>query len=41
MLQAIGEGVDLLERYRDRLDIAAVLALLAQRLGDPRLARSI
>ncbi|HEY5926508.1 MAG TPA: decarboxylating 6-phosphogluconate dehydrogenase [Kofleriaceae bacterium] len=26
MLQAIGEGVDLLERYRDRLDIAAVLA---------------
>lgn len=26
MLQAIGEGVDLLERYRDRLDIAGVLA---------------
>jgi len=26
MLQAIGEGVDLLERYRDRLDIAAVLS---------------
>ncbi len=26
MLQAIGEGVDLLERYRDRLDIEAVLA---------------
>ena len=25
MLQAIGEGVDLLERYRDRLDIEAVL----------------
>ncbi|MHB8878087.1 MAG: NADP-dependent phosphogluconate dehydrogenase [Myxococcaceae bacterium] len=26
MLQAIGEGVDLLERYRDRLDIPAVLS---------------
>jgi 6-phosphogluconate dehydrogenase len=26
MLQAIGEGVDLLERYRDRLDVAAVLS---------------
>lgn len=26
MLQAIGEGVDLLERYRDPLDIAGVLA---------------
>ena len=26
MLQAIGEGVDLLERYHDRLDIAAVLS---------------
>jgi len=26
MLQAIGEGVDLLERYRDPLDIAAVLS---------------
>jgi 6-phosphogluconate dehydrogenase len=25
MLQAIGEGIDLLERYRDRLDIEAVL----------------
>jgi 6-phosphogluconate dehydrogenase len=25
MLQAIGEGVDLLERYRDRLDVAGVL----------------
>lgn len=25
MLQAIGEGIDLLERYRDRLDIAEVL----------------
>lgn len=24
MLQAIGEGVDLLEHYRERLDIAAV-----------------
>jgi 6-phosphogluconate dehydrogenase len=26
MLQAIGEGMDLLERYRDRLDIESVLA---------------
>lgn len=26
MLQAIGEGVDLLERYRDQLDVAAVLS---------------
>ncbi|WP_242333494.1 MULTISPECIES: NADP-dependent phosphogluconate dehydrogenase [unclassified Anaeromyxobacter] len=26
MLQAIGEGVDLLERYHDRLDVAAVLS---------------
>ena len=26
MLQAIGEGVDLLERYRERLDIASVLS---------------
>jgi len=26
MLQAIGEGVDLLERYRDRLDIPSVLS---------------
>lgn len=25
MLQAIGEGIDLLERYRDRLDVAEVL----------------
>lgn len=25
MLQAIGEGVDLLEHYRDRLDVAAIL----------------
>lgn len=26
MLQAIGEGVDLLERYRDRLDVGSVLS---------------